>query len=73
MIEHLSGHLSVSQGPVTTLRDETNLGGIVDTPSRWDAIQRVLINMENSVERNLTKFNKGEEEDFHFGRNNPMH
>lgn len=73
MIEHLSGHLSVSQGHVTTLRHEINLGGIVDSPSRWDAIQRDLIKMENSVEKNLTKFNKGEEEDFNFGRNKPMH
>ncbi|PKU41706.1 rna-directed dna polymerase from mobile element jockey-like [Limosa lapponica baueri] len=42
--------------------DDTKVGGVADTPEGCATIQRDLDRLESWVERNLTKFNRGDKE-----------
>ncbi|GAB0204718.1 mitochondrial enolase superfamily member 1 [Grus japonensis] len=53
--------------------DDTKPGGVANTPEGCAAIQQDLNRLENLVERNLMKFNKGKCRVLHLGRNNPKH
>ncbi|GAB0204728.1 mitochondrial enolase superfamily member 1 [Grus japonensis] len=53
--------------------DDTKPGGVAHTPEGCAAIQQDLDRLENLVERNLMKFNKGKCRVLHLGRNNPKH
>ncbi|GAB0208576.1 mitochondrial enolase superfamily member 1 [Grus japonensis] len=53
--------------------DDTKLGGVADTLEGCAAIQRDLDRLENWVERNIMKLNKGKCRALHLGRNNPKH
>ena len=49
--------------------DDTERGGVADTPEGCAATQRDLHRLEKWADRNPTKFNKI----LHLGSNNPMH
>jgi len=53
--------------------NDTELGGVMDTPEGCAAIQQDLERLESYVERNLMKFNKGKCRVLLLGRNNRMH
>ena len=53
--------------------DNTNLGGVADTPEGCAAIQWDLGRLEGRTKRNLMKFSKGKCRVLHLGRNNPKH
>jgi len=53
--------------------DDTNQGGVVDTPETYAAIQRDHDRLVKWADRNLMKFNKGKCKVLHLCRNNLKH
>ena len=53
--------------------DDTNLGGVADTPEGCATIQRDLNRPEKRTDRNVMQFNKGKCKVLHLGRKKPMH
>jgi len=53
--------------------DDTELGGVADTPEGHASIQRDLDRLEKWANRNLMKFNNERCEVLHLGRNNARH
>jgi len=50
--------------------DDTKLCGVVNTPNGLDAIQRDLNSSKQTVQENLTMFNKSKHKILHQGRGN---
>lgn len=44
---------------LSKLTDDTNLGGVADTPGGCAAIQKDLEGLEGAAKRNLMQFSKG--------------
>ena len=53
--------------------DDSNLGGVADTPEGCAATQRDLDRLERWAEGNLMKYNKSKCMVMQLGRNNPLH
>ncbi|GAB0205790.1 mitochondrial enolase superfamily member 1 [Grus japonensis] len=53
--------------------DDTNLGGVANTPEGCAAIQQDLDRLENWAKRNRVKFKEGKCGVLHLGKNNPRH
>ena len=60
-----------AEDTLSQFADNTNLGGVADTPEGHAANQRDLDRLWKWADRNLLKFNKGKCKVLHLGRNNP--